>query len=129
VTAAASTPSRTGQRTSRLRCGRPDGVAGDLSPEEQGVVYTTHFAPALDLFNEKHDGIAWRSKPSWSIVATEGRTVHPDLERFAAKRMDATTIELKSSHVPMLSQPGSLLDVIRKAAKVAQNRYDGRSQW
>ena len=104
---------------------RADGVAcfaGDLSSEEQGVVYATHFAPALDLFNQKHEGIAWRSKPSWSIVATEDRTVDPDLERFAAKRMGATTVELKSSHVPMLSQPGSVLDVIREAAQVVQNR-------
>ncbi|WP_201841683.1 alpha/beta hydrolase [Microvirga zambiensis] len=92
---------------------RPDGVAcfaGDLSPEEQEVVYATHFAPALDLFNQKHDGIAWRLKPSWSIVATEDRTVHPDLERSAAKRMGATTVELKSSHVPMLSHPREVLD-------------------
>src|SRR5271155_3066089 len=49
---------------------RPEGVAcfaGDLSPEEQGVVYATHFPPALDLFLQKPaGGIAWRSKPSWS---------------------------------------------------------------
>ena len=98
---------------------KPDGVpcfAGDLSPEEQGVVYATHFAPALDLFTQKQlDGVAWRSKPSWSIVATEDRTVHPDLERFAAKRMGATTVELNSSHVPMLSQPHAVLDVIHNA--------------
>ena len=102
---------------------KPDGVvcfAGDLSAEEQGVVYATHFAPALDLFTQKLDGIAWRSKPSWSIVATEDRTVHPELERFAAKRMGATTVELKSSHVPMLSQPRAVLDVIRKAASAVQ---------
>jgi hypothetical protein len=49
-------------------------------------------------------------------VATEDRTVQPDLERAAAKRMGATTVELKSSHVPMLSQPREVLDVIRRAA-------------
>jgi pimeloyl-ACP methyl ester carboxylesterase len=81
-----------------------------------GASYSLLFAPALDLFNQKHDGVAWRSKPSWSIVATEDRTVHPDLERFAAKRMGATTVELKSSHVPMLSQPNAVLDVIRNAS-------------
>jgi pimeloyl-ACP methyl ester carboxylesterase len=99
---------------------RPDAVAcfaGDLSPEEQGVVYPTQFAPALDLFTQKHDGVAWRSKPSWSIVATEDRTVPPDLERFAAKRMGATTQEVVSSHVPMLSHPDVVLKVIRAAAK------------
>src|SRR5258705_1989 len=92
---------------------RPDGVAcfaGDLSPEEQGVVHATHFAPALDLFTQKHDGIAWRSKPTWSLGATEDRTVHPGLERPAAKRMGATTVEVKSSHVPMLSPPKQVLE-------------------
>lgn len=101
---------------------KPEGVscfAGDLSAEEQGIVYATHFAPAMDLFMQKLDGVAWRSKPSWSIVATEDRTVNPELERFAAKRMGAKTVELKSSHVPMLSQPKAVLEVIREAAKVA----------
>jgi pimeloyl-ACP methyl ester carboxylesterase len=105
---------------------KPEGVsafAGDLSAEEQGVVYATHFAPALDLFNQKLDGIAWRSKPSWCIVGRQDRTVHPDLERFAAKRMEATTVELNSSHVPMLSHPREVLDVIRTAsAAVAARR-------
>jgi pimeloyl-ACP methyl ester carboxylesterase len=99
---------------------KPEGVscfAGDLTLEEQGVVWSTHFAPALDLFTQKHEGVAWRSKPSWAIVATEDRTVHPDLERFAAKRMGATAVEVNSSHVPMLSHPKTVLDVIRNAAR------------
>ena len=90
--------------------------AGDLSPEEQGVVYATAYPPAADLFTQTHEGIAWRSKPTWYIVAAEDRAVHPDLQRFCAKRMGATTIELKSSHVPMLSRPREVLEVIRKAA-------------
>jgi pimeloyl-ACP methyl ester carboxylesterase len=101
----------------------PEGVAcfaGDLSPEEQGIVYATHFAPALDLFQQKHEGIAWRSKKSWAIVATEDRTVNPELERASAKRMGATKVELKSSHVPMLSRPREVLDVIRAAASAVQ---------
>jgi pimeloyl-ACP methyl ester carboxylesterase len=56
-------------------------------------------------------------KPSWYIVAKKDQTVHPDLERAMAKRMGATTYELESSHVPMLSQPERVLDVIRAAAK------------
>jgi hypothetical protein len=47
-------------------------------------------------------------------------TVHPDLERAMAKRMGATTYELDSSHVPMLSQPERVIDVIRTAAKGLQ---------
>src|ERR1700746_1673120 len=98
---------------------KPEGVscfAGDLTLDEQGVVWSTHFAPALDLFTQKHDGVAWRSKPSWAIVATQDRTVHPELERFAAKRMGAKTLEVASSHVPMLSHPKVVLDVIRSAS-------------
>jgi len=99
---------------------KPEGVAcfaGDLSPEEQGVVWSTHYPPAADLFLQKvEDGIAWRSKPSWYIVATQDRTVNPALQRFAAKRMGAKTVEVASSHVPMLSHPKVVLDVIRQAA-------------
>ena len=50
-----------------------------------------------------------------------GPDVQPDLERAAAKRMGATTVELKSSHVPMLSRPLEVLDVIRKAAAAVAN--------
>jgi hypothetical protein len=53
-------------------------------------------------------------------VATEDHTVHPELERFVAKRMGATTVELRASHVPMLSQSHAVLDVIGKAASAVQ---------
>jgi pimeloyl-ACP methyl ester carboxylesterase len=101
----------------------PTGVqhfAGDLPEAEQKVVWATHYAPAADLFQQKHDGVAWKSKPSWFIVAKEDRTVHPDLERFLAKRMKATTVEVNTSHVPMLSQPDLVIDVIRKAVAAVQ---------
>src|SRR6201984_1369229 len=63
---------------------------GDLPEAEQKLVYATQGVPVPDLFDQKHDGVAWKTKPSWSIVAAEDRTVHPDLERSAAKRMGAT---------------------------------------
>jgi hypothetical protein len=53
-------------------------------------------------------------------VAKNDRTVQPDLERFLAKRMGATTHEVASSHVPMLSHPDTVVDVIRAAAKAVQ---------
>ena len=102
----------------------PDGVecfAGDLSAEEKKVVWATHFAPAADLFNAPVPGAAWKSKPSWYIVGKQDRTVHPELERFVAKRMGATVTELASSHVPMLSQPKAVLEVIRSAAMSVQD--------
>jgi hypothetical protein len=63
--------------------------AGDLSEREQKVVWATHAAPAADLFGQKLEGTAWRSKPSWYIVANNDRTVQPELQRFVAKRMGA----------------------------------------
>jgi pimeloyl-ACP methyl ester carboxylesterase len=72
------------------------------------------------LFEAKAGGTAWKSKPSWYIVAKQDLTVHPDLERTMAKRMCATTYELDSSHVPMLSQPERVIDVIRTAARAVQ---------
>src|SRR5437867_11691699 len=102
---------------------KPEGIscfAGDLSEQEQKIVWATHAAPAADLFGQKIEGTAWRSKPSWYIVATKDRTVQPELQRFVAKRMGATTYETDSSHVPMLSNPSLVIDVIRTAAKAVQ---------
>src|SRR5437016_10700945 len=98
---------------------KPDGIAtfaGDLPEQEQKVVWATHAAPAADLFTQKVEGTAWKSKPSWYVVANKDRTVRPDLERFVAKRMNATITSVDSSHVPMLSKPEVVLDVIRAAA-------------
>ena len=61
-----------------------------------------------------------QAAPSWYIVGKKDFTVHPDLERAMAKRMGATTHEFDSSHVPMLSQPKRVLDVIRTAANAVQ---------
>lgn len=98
---------------------RPDGIecfAGDLSKEEQKVVWATQAVPATDLFDQKVEGTAWRSKPSSYIVGKNDRTVQPELQRFCAKRMEATTYEVDSSHVPMLSKPKVVIDAIRTAA-------------
>ena len=97
----------------------PSGIgcfAGDLPEQEQRLVWAAQGVPAADLFNQKLDGTAWRTKPSWYIVANNDRTVQPDLERFVAKRMGAHTYDVDSSHVAMLAQPDFVLDVIREAA-------------
>jgi pimeloyl-ACP methyl ester carboxylesterase len=82
---------------------KPDGVAcfaGDPPEEEQKLMWATHAAPAVDLFKQKVEGTAWRTKPSWYIVATKDRTVQPELQRLVTKRMGAITVETASSHVP-----------------------------
>ncbi|MGH7743174.1 MAG: alpha/beta hydrolase [Candidatus Eiseniibacteriota bacterium] len=100
----------------------PEGIddfAGDLTEQEKKLVLATQGVPKPDLFEAKVGGTAWKSKPSWYIVGKKDRTVHPDLERAMAKRMGATTYELDSSHVPMLSQPDRVLEIVRAAAKAA----------
>jgi len=102
---------------------RPEGIgyfAGDLPEEEQRNVWATQGVPTAELFNQKVAGTAWKSKPTWYIVAKHDRTVQPALQRFVAKRMGATTYEADSSHVVMLSHPELVLDVIRRAAAAIQ---------
>lgn len=101
----------------------PAGVehfAGDLSDEEKQIVLATHYAPDADLFNQKVPGVAWRTKPCVYVVCTEDHTVNPDLQRSVAKRMDAVTHEVASSHVPMLSHPDVVLDAIRDLVATVQ---------
>ena len=91
-----------------------------MSEQEKKLVWATQCVPAPDLFDAKVGGTAWKSKPSWYIVAKNDRTIQPDCERFLAKRMGAKTTEVASSHVVMLSQPQVVIDVIRKAVQAAQ---------
>jgi pimeloyl-ACP methyl ester carboxylesterase len=59
---------------------------------------------------------AWKSLPSWYLVAQNDETLPPDAERQFAARMGATTVEIPSSHVPMISHPNKVADLIEKAA-------------
>ncbi len=104
----------------------PNGTeffCGDLSEQEQKLVWATHFPPVADLFQQqKIKSTPWKAKPSWYILATNDHTVHPDLQRWVSKRMGATVTEVESSHVPMLSKPDVVIEVVRDAAKVIQEK-------
>lgn len=90
--------------------------AGDLPEAKAKVLYAVQqpFHRALLTGKTKH--AAWRAKPSFYAVSTEDRTINPDLQRFMAKRMGATTIELKSSHLSLISHPQEVTDLILRAA-------------
>ena len=96
--------------------GESGSMMSRLPEAEQKLIYATQGAPVADLFNQKVEGTAWKSKPSWYVLAREDQTVHRDLQRSVSKRMKAATTEVTASHVPMLSKPDVVLDVIRKAA-------------
>jgi len=102
---------------------KPEGIpsfAGDLSDQDQKLVWATQYPPDAALFTQNAPGVGWKTKPSWYIVAANDHTIDPNYERFAAKRMGASVTELQSSHVAMLSQPQAVVEVILKAARAAQ---------
>jgi len=90
--------------------------AGDLPEKTAKVLYAVQEPFNKALLMGKTTQAAWRSKPSFYAVSTEDRTINPDLERFMAKRMHAKTIELKASHVSMISHPKEISNLILEAA-------------
>jgi pimeloyl-ACP methyl ester carboxylesterase len=93
--------------------------AWDLPAAEARVLAATQGPIAASAFDAKVTKVAWKTKPSWYIVARKDRAIAPDEERFFAKRMKATTRELDTSHVPMLSKPKDVAAVIMEAASKA----------
>jgi len=88
----------------------------DLPEREAELVFATQGPLAVRCFGDKISKAAWRSKRSWYIVAAHDETIPPAVERDSAKRMGAETLVLESSHVPMLSQPAAVAELIVKAA-------------
>ena len=90
--------------------------AGDLPAAKARVLYAVQGPFQRQLLEGKTTHAAWRSKPSYYAVSTEDRTINPDLERFMAKRMGAKTIEVKASHLSLISQPDTITNLILDAA-------------
>ena len=93
--------------------------AADLPASEARALAATQTPILVSAFNTKVTNVAWKTKPSWYIVATNDQAIAPDEERFFAKRMKAVTTELATSHVPMLSKPKDVAAVIMDAAAKA----------
>jgi pimeloyl-ACP methyl ester carboxylesterase len=93
---------------------------GDLPREQALALYATQQPIAKTLFGGRTTVAAWHSKPSWYAVSKQDQTTSPDLERFLAQRMHATTIELDSSHLSLVSHPKEIADLILAAAGRAQ---------
>lgn len=92
--------------------------AGDIPAAKARVLYAVQQPFHKALLTGRTTEAAWRSKPSFYAVSTEDRTINPDLERFMAKRMNARTIQLKSSHLSLISHPQEISDLILEAAGV-----------
>ena len=90
--------------------------AGDLPEAQAKVLYATQEPFQKVLLTAKTSQAAWRSKPSFYAVSTEDRTINPDLQRFMARRMGAKTLEVKASHLSLISHPEEITRLILEAA-------------
>jgi pimeloyl-ACP methyl ester carboxylesterase len=90
--------------------------APDLPREKAFVLFAAQWPFQKALTTGRVTNAAWHSKPAYYAVSTQDRVIDPDLQRFMAKRMDATTVELRSSHVSLLSHPVEVSRLILEAA-------------
>src|SRR2546427_701017 len=96
-----------------------ENFAQDLPLAERKLLAATQGPTNGAAFGAKLTNAAWKTKPTWYVVAANDRMISPDLERKFAKAMNAKTITLPSSHVAMLSHPAEVAKVIIEAAKAA----------
>ena len=93
--------------------------AADVDPVKARVMYAAQQPVAMSVFEDTMGTPAWRSLPTWYLVATKDEAIAPDAERMFAKRMGAETVEVASSHVAMVSHPDAVVELIETAAKQA----------
>jgi pimeloyl-ACP methyl ester carboxylesterase len=90
--------------------------ANGVEPKLARTLYAVQWPTAASIFAGRTTAAAWHSKPSWYAVSKDDQTINPDFERFLAKRMNATTIELDAGHLSLVSHPKEVADLILAAA-------------
>ena len=93
--------------------------AQDVDEEEARVMAVTQKPLAGATLDQTINAAAWKNIPSWFLVTTEDRVVHPDLQRFVAKRMNANVTEIKSSHASFIAKHKIATNLILDVAKMA----------
>lgn len=93
------------------------GFAADTHEKDAAFLRDAQVPIAMAALKAKVTAAAWKTKPSWYIVATEDGAIAPELLRRTARRINAVTTEVKGSHVVFLTQPKAVADVIEQAAK------------
>lgn len=91
--------------------------AADVDRSTARVMAATQKPAFGGIFAEHLDAVAWATIPSWYMVAKDDKALHPDMERFIANRMGATTVEITASHVPFISKPQEVVKLIEKAVR------------
>ena len=96
-----------------------EGFAADVSDADAAFMRDSQVPIAMSVFATPVTQAAWRTRPSWFIVATEDAAISPPMLRAQVKKIGATAVEIRASHVPMISQPHAVADVIDQAARSA----------
>ena len=96
--------------------------AADVSERVLSVMSATQKPINSQTFGQQYETPAWKDLPSWYLIATDDQAINPELQRMFAKRMNATTREVKSSHVPFASNPAAVVSIIEEAAKETRER-------
>lgn len=91
--------------------------ANGVDSTKARVLYAAQGRVSETLFSERTTVAAWRSKPSWYAVSRQDRTISPELQRFLATRMRATTVEIDAGHLSLVSHPEEVTQLILEAAK------------
>ena len=91
--------------------------AADIDPARAKVMHAAQQAVSMSVFEDTMGTPAWKSLPSWYLVATNDEAINPDAERMFAERMGAETVEVPSSHVAMVSHPDAVTQLVEAAAK------------
>ena len=94
--------------------------AGDVDPTKAKVMCAVQQPLAGSAFADVMAVPAWKTLPSWYLVATNDEAIPPDAERQFAKRMGATIVEVPSSHLPMVSHPKDVVELIELAVSARQ---------
>jgi pimeloyl-ACP methyl ester carboxylesterase len=94
--------------------------AQDLPQEQRTMIFQTQGPTSAAALNAAVTVPAWKSKPSWYLRASDDHTIHPELQTTMAARMGATKLDVASSHLPMLSQPAAVADLVRLALGLAE---------
>jgi pimeloyl-ACP methyl ester carboxylesterase len=94
-----------------------NGFCADLPESDAAFMAASQVPVSVSSFTYVFKDVAWKTKPSWHIVATEDHSIQPDLERFMAKRAGGQITEIKGSHVSFISHAEAVANVIEAAAK------------
>ena len=98
------------------------GFARDVGDRDAAFLRDAQVPIAMSIFGTRLTQAAWRTRPSWFVVATQDRAIDPRLLRQQAARIGAAIVEVEASHVPFVTQPRAVADVIDRAARVASER-------